>query len=92
MIDNNDDYRDYESKVANTLINECNFDRKAFDISVFPANHRRGFHDRRVSFEIINSDGASETVVYELSGGVSHLLNSNYETCVTMYRVENYGS
>lgn len=92
MMDNSDDYRDYESKVANTLINECNFDRNAFDISVFPANHRRGFHDRRVSFEIINSDGASETVVYELSGGVSHLLNSNYETCVTMYRVEDYGS
>lgn len=87
----NDDYKVHQSKISEVLINECQFEKSQFRINVLEAKQKRDFHDRRIAIKLINNDGTSEQIIYELSGGISHLINENYETCVTMYRIEKFG-
>ena len=50
------------------------------------------FHDRQIFATVVGEDGVSECWAYELSGGVDRLLREKYESSVTVYRIDEFGS
>ena len=58
-------------------------------ISVRVLEHRKApnFHDRWVEAVVIDPEGVSHTLRYDLSGGIDHLLDEKRETKVFLYRV-----
>lgn len=84
-----DDYRAYERSVKKVLGAECGLQN--VHVTVLPMRKKKDFHDRRITFILLDNDGASETVVYELSGGISNLMNESYESSITMYKVNEFG-
>ncbi|ABC31706.1 Distinct helicase family with a unique C-terminal domain including a metal-binding cysteine cluster [Hahella chejuensis KCTC 2396] len=89
LMEDSDDYREYERSVKQVLEIECGL--KNVLVQVFPVRKKKDFHDRRIIFTLLDNDGASETVVYELSGGISNLMNEGYESTITVYKVNEFG-
>ena len=58
-------------------------------VSVRILEHRSApnFHDRSVDAVVIDAEGVSHTLRYDLSGGIDHLLDEKRETKVFKYRV-----
>lgn len=90
LIESSDDYREYNRSIKHVLVDKCGF--QSISVNVFPARKKKDFHDRRITFTLIDNSGASETVVYELSGGISNLMNEEYESTVTMFKPDEFGN
>ncbi|MCG8314045.1 MAG: DEAD/DEAH box helicase [Pseudomonadales bacterium] len=89
LMDSGDDENEYRSSVKQVLETGCGL--RNVHVRVLSVRKKKDFHDRRITFTVLDNEGASETVVYELSGGVSNLMNDDYESTVTMYQVNEFG-
>ncbi len=84
------DHRTYERNIRNLLMNFAN---NKF-VNVYGHQQKKNFHDRRIIAEVfIENNGRSnkEIFVYELSGGISNLMNEEYESLITIYKLSDYG-
>lgn len=92
LQDRNDDYRVYERTLTDILSTQCGIPKPKVYVKVFDVRKKKDFHDRKITFTLIDQvNGTSEKVVFELSGGISNLMNHEYESTVTMYIVDQYG-
>ena len=82
-----DDYREYEKELKSILASYA----RTVHVNVYGHRQKKDFHDRRITATKIDDDGSSESICYELSGGVSHLMNDDFETAVTIYKPEQFG-
>ncbi|BCD99225.1 DEAD/DEAH box helicase [Marinagarivorans cellulosilyticus] len=90
LQDRNDDYRVYERSLNDILSRQCGL-AKVY-VKVFDVRKKKDFHDRKITFTLVDQQtGAPETVVFEMSGGISNLMNREYESTVTMYCVDKFG-
>lgn len=81
-----DDYKTYEADLRSLLVGFST----SFYPKVYNFNNKRDFHDRRIVIEFYDDDGCVDSIVYELSGGVSNLGNNNYESFVTIYKPSQF--
>ncbi|WP_461534712.1 DEAD/DEAH box helicase [Spongorhabdus nitratireducens] len=88
LIDRDDNHQTYESKLKSLL---APYASKVY-INVYPFHRKKSFHDRRVVATVFDDSGATSKYFYELSGGVSHLMNSECETMITCYKPDEYGA
>jgi hypothetical protein len=84
-----DDFRIYEKNIKLALPDNCS--TKPPVINIYSPQNKKDFHDRRILVNLVDAAGCSETVVYELSGGISNFMNREYETFVTMYLKDSFG-
>jgi hypothetical protein len=50
------------------------------DVMVLPFKKTKEMHDRYVTFKLINNQGQSSIHIFDLSGGIDHLINEKSET------------
>ena len=87
LTDTDDDYREYEKELKDILRGYA----RVVHITVYEYRQKKDFHDRRMTVTKIDSSGCSDSICYELSGGVSNLMNENFETAVTIFKPEQFG-
>lgn len=87
LVNWEDDYREYEHALKQLLNPYAN----STFINIYQPNKKKGFHDRRITASTVDNSGCEESFCYELSGGVSLLMNNESETSVTVYNPEEFG-
>jgi hypothetical protein len=86
-LENRDDsYYGYESDLKGLLSEFATY----VNPNVHASNNKRDFHDRRIVVDYVDNEGSSDSIVYELSGGVSNLGNPSYESLVTIYKPRDF--